>query len=191
MFNKEKALQDLKNNSSKTRYEHSLAVGKKAKELAEIHCEDTEKAYLAGIFHDFAKYMKQEEANKILIEMGVTDEFLLNDSRLAHGQIGAYILEKDYGLKDKEILSAISKHTFGDVNMTKLDMIVYIADAIEPNRDYPSVEKLRKLADNNLEEACFEYLKHNFKYLLQEDRKIYTKSVEMYNLMLERGKNGF
>ncbi len=190
-FDKKRAVRDLKANLSEERYLHSLGVAKTAKRLAEIHGEDADKAYLAGLFHDFAKYISTEDGLDYLKKMKVNDGFLLDNSNLAHGQIGAYILEKEYSLEDKEILSAIAKHTFGDVNMSKLDKIIYIADAIEPNRDYPSVEDLRKLAEEDLNLTCLEYLKNSFKYLIKNNKKIYHKSIDMYNTILERGINGF
>ncbi len=191
MFNREQALKDMQRNLSEKRYKHSIAVAQTARELAKIHGVDQEKAYTAGLFHDFAKYMTDEKSLVYLKEMNLQDEFLLASATLAHGKIAAYILEKDYDLMDKEILSAIDKHTFGDVEMSNLDKIVYIADAIEPNRNYPSVSTLRNLAKEDLNLVCYEYLKHNFKYLLENDRKIYKKSLEMYNSIIERGIHGF
>ncbi len=191
MFNKEKALQDMKINLSEKRYNHCFRVAETAIELAKIHGEDEEKAYLAGLLHDFAKYMSNEASLKELKKSGNFDEFFIDEANLAHGEIAAYILENEYGLDDKEILSAIAKHTFGATDMTKLDMIVYLADATEPKRDYPSCNKIRELSKKNLEMACLEYLKNNFKYLVEIDKRIYTKSVDMYNLLLERSKDGF
>ncbi len=191
MFDKERALKDMKDNLSERRYIHSFAVGKTARELAEVHGEDPEIAFIAGIFHDFAKYMSHEESQLILNKMGESDEFLLKDARLAHGMIGAYILKTEYGLDDEYILSAIEKHTFGDVNMSLLDKIIYIADATEENRDYPNCDKIRELSKKNLDLASLEYLKNSVKYLMDDGKKIYTKSIEMYNILVERGKNGF
>lgn len=190
-FDMERAQKDMKQNLSEKRYKHSYAVAETARKLAELHGEDPDRAYIAGLFHDFAKHLKQEESAAYLHEMQVEDPFLLGDANLAHGEIAAHILSKDYGLDDAGILSAIAKHTFGDVKMSRLDKIVYLADAIEPNRHYEEVEKLRKTARRDLNEACFEYLKNNFKHLLSENKRIYTKSVEMYNRILEGGTDGF
>ncbi len=184
-FDRNRAFEDLKQKLREKRFKHSLAVADCSKDLAKIHGENIEKAYIAGLFHDFAKELSNDESLKYLNEMKEVDEFLLKTPNLAHGKIAAYILQKEYNLKDAEILSAISKHTFGDIDMTALDKIVYIADAIEPNRNYENCQKIRDLAYKDLDLSCIEYLKNNFVFLSQNNKKIHTKSVEMYNKMIE------
>lgn len=181
----------MKINLSISRYNHCVAVGRLAREMAKKFGVDEDKAEIAGLFHDFSKHMDDKEALENLNKYHVSDDFLLKNPKLAHGKIASFILNNEYGLEDEEILSAIDKHTFGSADMTKLDKIVFLADAIEPARNYPECDKIRKIAEKDLDLACIVYLKENIKYLLQNDNLVSSQSIEMYNKEMEIYKNGF
>ena len=95
----------------------------------------------------------------------------LNNPNLAHGKIAAIVMERDYGVIDKDVINAVRFHTTGREAMSEIEKIIYIADATEPNRVYPSVETLRKLSFEHLDKAVLESLKHTIKYI--EERGLY------------------
>ena len=77
-------------------------------------------------------------------------------------------MERDFGIKDRDVIDAVSYHTTGRPYMSQLEKVVFIADAIEPNRDYPGVEELRKLAYEDLDKACLLSLTRTAEYVLQQ-----------------------
>jgi len=117
---------------------HCLRVATTAKDLAEHHKNaDPQKAYLAGILHDLARFLPDAEllaiaaANQIFVE-----EYEKKYPVLLHGKIAAFLAENELGITDREILAAIQYHTLGRKNMSNLEKIIYVADFIEPHRAY-------------------------------------------------------
>ncbi len=140
--------QELKQRLEPARYQHSLGVAEAAVRLAERFGVDRNKAELAGLLHDCAREFPQENLIDEAYRRGITVSpieqvipFML------HAPIGASRAKELYGVADREILEAISRHTVGGKGMSVLDKIVYFADMIEENRDYPGVEELRQLAE--------------------------------------------
>ena len=92
----------------------------------------------------------------------------MDNPNLAHGKIAAIIMERDYGISDSDILNAVSFHTTGRPAMSLLEKIIYIADAIEPNRSYPGVEEVREAAFKDLDEACLLSLNRTIEYVREQ-----------------------
>jgi len=109
-----------------------------------------EKARIAALLHDCTKKLEMEEqlelCRKYELEL---DELESKALKLLHSRTGAEIARDVFGV-DEEIYSAIRWHTTGHANMTLLEKIIYLADYIEPTRNFPGVEELRK--------ACYEDL---------------------------------
>lgn len=152
---------------SDDRYEHTLGVMYTAESLAMRYGADMSKAAIAGLLHDCAKCIPNNHKIKLCkkydIELSEMEE---KNPSLIHAKLGAYLAKKEYGIADDEIISAIRWHTTGKPEMSMLDMIIYLADYIEPNRDKaPNLKKIRKLCFINLEEAFFEVLKETLSYL--------------------------
>ncbi len=137
---------------SEKRRVHTYGVVETAEKLARFYGVDTAKAKTAALFHDMFRGVSVEELNSYVKELDL-DEKYLNNANLAHGKIAAAIMKRDYGIEDEDILNAVSFHTTGREGMSDLEKVIYIADAIEPNRDYPSVELLRKEAYEGLDKV--------------------------------------
>ena len=71
--------------------------------------------------------------------------------KLLHGPVAAELARRELGVEDTEVLDAIREHTTGRPGMGPLSLVLYVADKIEPARDYPSVENLRRLAHQDLD----------------------------------------
>ena len=135
----------LKSTLSEKRYKHSLGVCDEAVKLAEKYGADTEKAYTAGILHDCAKGYDTDDQIKLCQKYGVVlDDITLACKPVIHAPLGAKIAKAEYGVNDKDVLDAIMCHTVAKENMSLLDKIIYIADMIEPMRDFDGVEELGK-----------------------------------------------
>lgn len=140
--------QELKQRLKPSRYQHSLGVAKAAVRLAERFGVDRNKAELAGLLHDCAREFPQEnlidEAYRRGIAVSPIEQAI---PFMLHAPVGASRARELYGVADREVLEAISRHTVGGKGMSDLDKIIYFADMIEENRDYPGVEELRQLAE--------------------------------------------
>lgn len=154
----------IEQNMTEKRRIHTYAVAEEAKKLARRYGEDTEKAEIAALFHDFFRGVPEKALNGYVRQLGLSPAYL-NNANLAHSKIAAYVMEKEYGIQDRDIINAVSYHTTGRANMTKLEKVIYLADAIEPNRSYPGVEEIRELAWRDLDEACLASLSRSIDYV--------------------------
>ena len=123
----------LKDNLNEERYFHTLGTAQCAKELAAKYDLDCEKAYLAGLLHDCAKCFSNEKLLDIIHQNLDVEECEMLNYKTLHAPVSAYIAEKEFNVKDKEILSAIRWHTLGKLDMSDFDKIIFLADKIEPN----------------------------------------------------------
>ncbi len=156
------------------KFEHSLGVEKTALALAERYGANREKAGLAGLLHD---YTKQMDNVALAGKYGIA---YLTEKTL-HGHTAAALLKEKGYVEDEEVLSAIKWHTTGKAGMNMLEKIVYIADYMEPNRDFPGVEKLRELAFANIDKAVLLGLQMSINHIIENKSLIDTDSVEAYN----------
>ena len=151
----------------KERYEHTKGVMYTACCLAMAHEYDLEKAMVAGLLHDCAKALPNEEKIRICNEHHILINAVeMNAPGLLHAKVGALLAEEEYGITDPDILHAIKVHTTGEPRMNKLDKIIYIADYIEPNRcEAPRLDYIRKLAFEDLNACMAEILYDTLLYL--------------------------
>ena len=157
----------MKEELSDDRFEHTIGVMYTAESLAMRYGVDMTKAAVAGLLHDCAKCIPNAQKLKMCKkhDIEITEMEEKNPS-LLHAKLGAYMAEAAYGVDDPEILSAIKWHTTGKPDMSMLDIIIYMADYIEPNRDKaPNLKQIRKLCFENIEEALYQVLEGNLEYL--------------------------
>lgn len=146
----------LKYKDNPKRYEHILGVVKTAVSLSLRYGVDSNKAYIAAIFHDYTKY---DDINSQTSVLDINEIKAYEDVPVMyHALSAAAILKNTYNIEDETILNAIKYHVYGRVGMTTLDKIILIADKIEPTRDYPLVDDLRKLSLESLDETIKVYL---------------------------------
>ncbi len=165
---------DLKNVLSGKRFHHSEGVARTAFHLAEKYGANPDKAFLAGWVHDCAKEFSLQEMQQIARENRLSaDSILLSSRALLHGPVGSILAEEKYGIHDEEIKSAIYYHTTGHADMSLLEKIIFLADYIEPSRDFPGVEKLRQLAEKDLDRALLAAYDSTIAHLLDQGAYIY------------------
>lgn len=164
---REKIMNEMRKSLPSRRFEHTLGVTYTAACLAMRYGADIEKARIAGLLHDSAKYMSSKEKIQTCLKNGLpVSQYEEKNPELLHAKLGAYLAEDRYGISDPEILSAITWHTTGKPDMTLLEKILYIADYMEPNRDQaPNLPEVRKLAFVDLDECLFLILKDSIAYL--------------------------
>lgn len=170
---------DLKKNLSEYRYEHSLRVAEEARKLACIYHIDPNIAYLVGLVHDVAKEFSEEE-NKIILQLNGVDlsNVDLSNPRISHADIGAIVARERYGFTE-EMCHAIRCHTLGDLNMNLLDKILFVADKIEPLKDYSGIQEEREIAYQDIDKALLLCIINNHKKLKEQGKKIHPRSLEI------------
>ena len=182
----------LKENLSTKRYSHSIGCAECAKKLAKIFNQDENAAYIAGLIHDLAKNLSNEELYKIItneIKSGYSCDELKN-SKTYHAIAGAYLAKKIFGIEDKKIISAIRNHTIGKVNMDTFDKIIFLADKIEPNeRDEKYSKKIHKILEKNkgtigLDLAILKCTQETIKSLIKRQLYICSETINLYNHLI-------
>lgn len=169
---------------SDKRRTHTLGVRDTALALAEKYGEDPEKAEIAALAHDLYRGLRGEELNKTVKELGLPDKYLDNPN-LAHGKIAAIMLEKKYGVKDRAIIDAVSYHTTGRAGMSTLEKIIFLADAIEPGRDYPGVEEVREAAEKGLDEGCLRSMTGTIEHVQNQGAYLDEDTIEAAEFLKE------
>lgn len=168
------------------RYKHSIGVQETAIMLAKQNGADVKKASIAGLIHDCAKDL----SNDILINIAEKDcGIYINDiyriqPELLHGLVGAYVAQKEFGIYDEDIIHSIKYHTTGCLKMSMLDKIIYIADYIEPGRDFPGVNNIRELTLKNINKGVLMALDNTIKFIIERGQLLDSHTVEARNWMI-------
>ena len=184
----EKYQKKLQHYIDKSRYQHTLGVMYTAAALAMAYHYDIKKAMTAELLHDCAKSMPHEKKIELCRKhhIEVTDIEQENPF-LLHAKAGALIAKKKYDISDEEILHAIAVHTTGEPAMGTLDMILFIADYIEPGRDKAqNLSKIREMAFQNLEHAVEQILYDTLNYLNGKSGRIDPTTAETYEYNTNR-----
>lgn len=171
------------------RFKHSVAVYKTALELAEAHKLPVEKIAVAALLHDCGREVNSRESVEKARELGLDiDVIEMEQPILLHAKIGAYNAVHKYGVTDTEILDGILYHTTGAADMTVLAKVVYLADMLEPARDFPGIEELRKQALKDLDKAMLMAYANTIGYLLDGGLLIHPHCIEGYNQLRIQSK---
>jgi predicted HD superfamily hydrolase involved in NAD metabolism len=187
MMNTDEILEKLKKHLNKKRFVHSVNVMNTSIELAKRYNEDIEKASLAGILHDCAKDIRGEQLFNMCKEFGIETDFVTRiQPELLHGFLGKKIANRDYGIEDEDILSAIEFHTTGSENMNMLEKIIYIADLIEPGRRFPGVNRLRRLTFRDIDTAIINSLDMTIKNVLKKGKLIHPNTIKARNYLIAK-----
>lgn len=170
---------------------HSECVSECAAVLAEKYGADPEKSRLAGLMHDV---MKNADTNEHFEYIEKSGEKLTavdySNPKVWHQISGAAFLRESGIISDEEILGAVRWHTTGKADMTLLEKIVYVADFISADRDYPDVGVVRKLADESLESAILYTSRYTVNKLASKNLPIHPATVECYNDMIIHSEKG-
>lgn len=170
---------------SEKRLKHSLGVEETAIILAKRFGTNAYKASIAGLVHDCAKGMPQDERDALLVKYNIIlDDISKQEPELIHGTLGAALAHDKFEINDEEMLHAIEYHTTGNGYMTILEKIIYLADLIESGRDYPGLEKIREKALTNLDEALILSIQSVMVYILHKRCVLHPSTVEAWNSLL-------
>lgn len=171
----------LKKALKNKRFQHVLRVEKTAIELAAQYGVDIEKASIAGLCHDYAKQRPDEDFIAEIKKKGLNPLLLDYGNAIWHGVVGAELIKDELGIWDEDILNAVRHHTTGAPVMTKLEQVIYMADYIEPGRDFDGVKKARVITAANLQAGVAYQTKHTLAYLIENGKPVYPKTIDTYN----------
>ena len=160
------------------RIPHVLGTEQEAIRLAERYGADVEKARRAALLHDCTKKLDMEEQLALCRRYGIQlDELEQKALKLLHSKTGAAIARDVFSVDD-DIYSAIWYHTTGHANMTKLEKIIYLADYIEPSRDFPGVDKLRKVCYEDLDRGLLMGLEMTIEEMTSMGNPVHHATIE-------------
>lgn len=169
------------------RVPHVMGVEEEAVRLAERWGGDEGMARRAAILHDCTKYLELDDQLRLCRQYGVElDELEQQAVKLLHAKTGACIARDIFGEPD-EVYQAIFWHTTAKADMTLLEKIIYIADYIEPNRDFEGVEELRRLAYEDLDRALLLGVETTIQEMWDRRLPIHTNTLRARDWLREHG----
>ena len=171
---------------SEKRYGHTVRVADTAESLARKHGLDPTQTRLAALLHDAARETEPDEFLRLAKEWNLSvGEPERQSPKLLHGPVAAELARRELGVAVEEVLAAIRVHTIGEAELGPLALALYVADKIEPARDYPSVGKIRDLASSDLREAAAESLRRVIAHNEGRGRSVHPASRAMLEWLEE------
>lgn len=177
----------LKASLSDHRYKHVVRVTGTAVLLARYYGEDEAKAARAAFLHDVAK-KNEKRYFKTLLEGGHVREEDWMPSPYLHAYLGGLVAKYILGVEDGDIIRAIQSHTLGSDHMSRLDKIIFLADLIEPGRDFPDLPDIQKAALSSLNEGVVKAFNNTIFYLINKGQTINPQTILARNAIIEEMK---
>ena len=171
------------------RYEHSVRVYRTALKMAEHYHADEEKVAVAALIHDCGRQIPKEDSVARAKELGLpVDPVEEAQPILLHAKLGVYYAIHKYGIspEESEVLDAIRYHSTGTADMTQTAKIVFLADLIEPGRDFEGVEEIREASFQDLDRGMLLSYDNTIRYLLEDGLLIHPDAIAGYNQMAAR-----
>jgi predicted HD superfamily hydrolase involved in NAD metabolism len=166
------------------RWQHTLGVVEVARDLAQRYGADVRKAVVAAYVHDVAKCWPQEQMRAYIAAHDAHDPILDAPPAMWHAHAGALAIQRDVPGVDEEMIFAVKYHTSGRVGMGLLEKVIFVADYIEPGRDFDGVDRMRMEAQRSLDRAVLMGFDHTMRSLISEGKRIDEQTVRARNDIL-------
>ena len=167
--------------------DHILRVETEAAALARRHGLDGDRARLAALGHDLVRHLQGPELLALAPRYDIQpDQVETASPILIHGPIAARMLERDYGLRDQEIIDGVDCHTTGRAEMSAIEKVLFVADKVEPQKlaREPVLGNVKELAQDDLDAAVLRYLDYNLDQALRRGWQIHSRTLEARNHLL-------
>lgn len=176
----------LKDSIGYDRYLHSVRVMETCIDLAKHHGYPIERVAIAGLLHDCGRLLDKKKILKLIKDFDIIlDNMVKNNEELIHALLGEELARREYGIEDEEILNAIRYHTTGREDMGLIEKIVYIADVIEPNRNFPGVEDIRNMAYKDIDKSILHSMESTIRFLIDKGSLIHLDTIKGRNQLLK------
>lgn len=174
----EKLEETVKQLLAPERVAHVLGCRDAAVELARRWGGNEEDAARAALLHDITKALPGRLQLTLCSEYGsILNVFSTQNPKTLHALTGSLVADKIFH-ENEAVVRAVRYHTTAKADMSLLEKIIYVADYIEPNRDFPSVGILRSLAFTDLDESLRLGLNLTMDMLRRQGREISPESIE-------------
>ncbi|MBQ9949487.1 MAG: nicotinate-nucleotide adenylyltransferase [Clostridia bacterium] len=168
---------DMQKRLNPKRFAHSISTMREAILLADRYGADKKKCRIAALTHDCEKAAGTDLVNAAY-RCGLTpDAYELESPALIHAKLGAHMIRMRYGIKDKEIIDAVAVHTLAAPFMSKVAMVTYLADCIEPQRSYPDTDAIRHAASISLKEGMLTAIDLSEKFLVGVGKRLHPQTL--------------
>lgn len=175
----------LKKGLKPSRLAHTIAVRTLAEGLARHWKEDVRRASWAALLHDCGRLIPRSRyaafARNHKLGAPLQSEILRRRPSLLHAYVGADLARRRFGCSDLAVLNAIKNHTLGAARMSRLDLLIYVADAVSEDRSHPDAAKLRRLAFHDLEAAFCACLRAKLRHALSNEAWLHPTSFGLWN----------
>ena len=172
-----------------SRVNHVLGCRDAAVELARLWGADETDAARAALLHDVTKALDGPLQLTLCWSYGtILDDFSMRNPKTLHALTGSLVAKRIFGENDA-VVSAIRSHTTGKADMNLLEKIIYVADYMEPNRDFPGVDELRRLAYADIDGALKLGLEMTLNMLREQGREISGESREALEWLKEKQRS--
>ena len=187
----EQMTDELRTRVSEKRFAHIMGVADTCARLAEEYGVDCATARLAGLLHDWDKVYDNAGIQARVRELDMLDDLdpwvVQHMPQVLHGPTAARALERAYPQIPREILHAIDVHTTAAEHMSPLDKVLYIADAIEPNRQFGRIDELRALVGKaSLDELFFATYEYWVFMLFERRKPLHPDTIRIWNAYTAR-----
>ncbi|MDR1124429.1 MAG: bis(5'-nucleosyl)-tetraphosphatase (symmetrical) YqeK [Elusimicrobiota bacterium] len=181
----------LEANLKPRRYLHTKMVAQTAAALAHVYSRaDAERAATAALLHDMAKCMGDNDLIEYCRENGLKikgfDEIRRRAPHLLHGAVSADMAKKLFGIKDKDLLLAISRHTLGAADMSVLQKIIFTADMASKDRKYKEARAVQAAAQKSLDEGMLAAMAVKLNFTIQTRKWLAPAGPELWNKLISK-----
>ncbi|MCX5797472.1 MAG: bis(5'-nucleosyl)-tetraphosphatase (symmetrical) YqeK [Elusimicrobia bacterium] len=180
----------LKSGLKPGRFVHTLAVRRLAEALARRWGDDPRRASLAALLHDCGRLIKKRRWARYALDHGLRVPLLAQVARrqpgLLHAYVGAHLARRRFGCRERAVLRAVRNHTLGSLSMSRLERILYVADAVSEDRTHPEAAPLRRLAFRDLEAAFAAGLAAKLSHAVGRGAWLHPLSVSLWNRQCAR-----
>ncbi len=189
-----KILLHLRRTLPPKRLGHVMGVARYAERLARVYGLDPIRVRLAALLHDLARAWPDKKlidyVRRHRIRAPDLDFSIKTRPLLLHSHVGAHLAKRLFNVCDPEILSGISKHTLGSLEMSLFDKVIYVADLLAPDRKFALAARLRILAQKRIEEVYSEGVRMKLIYSASIGEPLHPYSVRVWNRLAEGKNNG-
>ncbi len=180
----EKIRKAVSEKMSPRKYEHSIHVAEYAREIAEKTSVDPQKMYIAGLLHDVAGSLSDEEILRLCERTGrYIPSNEARNAHLLHGIAGACLAYEEFGIRDREILMAIAFHS-GRVGMEPEEKILFLADMIDHSRQN-GFDLARIWAQTDLDSAILAASADMIQFCIENNLPMDKRTQDSFDFILD------